>query len=239
MKLKPSADPPAIVDGREISEERVAERLQAIRTGPFSSRLPDAGPEDRRARRWVLRSLVAEELIRGEAGSSDPAAVFAAVTAGVEVGEEQIHSYYESNRDLYERPERRRIRHHQTTTLEEALVDRDALASGSRDFPTFDLRRGEFCGPFEAAVFAAEVNDVIGPVGSELGWHVAVVDEVIAGGRIPYEDARPGIEAHLLSRAREHAFDLWLEQQRRQRTTVQPAWGHPGDPNLPDFSHRH
>ncbi|HJQ94321.1 MAG TPA: peptidylprolyl isomerase [Acidimicrobiia bacterium] len=239
MKLEPSTDPPAIVDGRAISEERVAERLRAIRNGPFSSRLPDAGPEDRRARRWVLRSLVAEEIISGEAGSFDPAGVFEAVTAGVAVGREQVRVFYEHNSDLYEHPDRRRIRHHLAATIEDALVARDALARGSRDFPAFDLRRGEFCGPFEEAVFAAEVNEVIGPVSSELGWHVAVVDEVIAGGRIPFEDVRPEIEGYLLFRAREHTFDLWLEQQRRQRATVQPAWGHPGDPSLPDFSHRH
>lgn len=239
MKPESSTDPPAIVDGRAITEERVAERLRAIRTGPFSSRLPDAGPEDRRARRWVLRSLVAEAIIIGEAGSFDPGAVYEAVTAQVAVGEDQIRSYYEHNPDMYQRPARRKIRHHQATTIEDALLARDSLASGSGDFPTFELRRGEFCGPFEEAVFAAEVNDLIGPVGSELGWHVAVVEEVMTEGRIPYEEVCPEIEAYLLSHAREQAFDRWLEQQRRQRATVQPAWGHPGDPSLPDFSHRH
>jgi hypothetical protein len=239
MEIAASADPPATVDGRAITEERVAARLEAIRTGPLSYRLPDAGPEDRRARRWVLRSLVAEEIVSRQAGSLDPADVFEEVTAGVAVSEEQLRRYYEHNSDLYDLPDRRRIRQHHAATLHHALLARWALAGGSRDFPSFELRRGEFCGPFEEEVFAAELGDVIGPIGSELGWHVAAVDEVMEARRIPYEEVRREIEANLLGRAREHSFDLWLEQQRRDRAKVLPAWGHPGDPSLPDFSHRH
>lgn len=234
-----AAIPPATVDGRAITEERVAERLRSIRTGPLSPWLPDAGPEDRRARRWVLRSLVAEEIIRSHAGSLDPADVFDVVTGGVAVSEEQVRTYYELNSDLYDVPERRRIRQHHGGTLDDALLARGSLLVGGERFSSFELRRGEFCGPIEEAVFAAAVGDVIGPIESELGWHVVVVDEVMEGRRIPYEEVRGEIKANLLARAREHAFDLWLEQQRRQRVTVLPAWGHPGDPSLPDFSHRH
>lgn len=232
-------DPPATVDGRAITEERIAERLRTIRTGPHSSRLPDSGPEDRRARRWVLRSLVAEEIISLHAGSFDPASVFEEVTAGVAVSEEQVSSYYERNADLYDLPERRVIRHQQSATFDEALLDGEALALGSRNFPSFELRRGEFCGPFEEAVFAAELGGVIGPIESELGWHVAVVDQALEGQSVPYQEVRHEIESYILARARERTFDLWLEQQRRQRATVSPAWGHPGDPSSPDFSHRH
>jgi len=239
MELAATSDPPAIVDGRAITEERIAERMRSIRTGPLSPWLPDAGPEDRRARRWVLRSLVAEEIIGSQAGSSDPAAVFEIVTAGVGVSEEQVRDYYERNSDLYDLPDRRRIRQHHGGTLDDALHARNALLVGGHGFPSFELRRGEFCGPFEEAVFAAELGDLIGPIESELGWHVAVVDEVMEARRLPYELVCGEIEATLLASAREHAFDLWLEQQRRQRVTVLPAWGHPGDPSLPDFSHRH
>ena len=234
-----TTDPPATVDGRAITEERIAERLRSIRTGPLSPWLPDAGPEERRARRWVLRSLVAEEIIRNQAGSLDPAGAFELVTAGVAVSEEQVRSYYEHNSDLYDLPDRRRIRQHHGGTLDDALLARGALVIAGEGFPCFELRRGEFCGPFEEAVFAAELGDVIGPIESELGWHVAVVDEVMEARRLPYEEVCSEIEANLLARAREHAFDLWLEHQRRQRATVLPAWGHPGDPSLPDFSHRH
>ena len=239
MELAASIDPPATVDGRAITEERVDERLRSIRTGPLSPWLPDAGPEDRRARRWVLRSLVAEEIIRSQAGSLDPAGAFETVTGGIAVSEEQVRSYYEHNSDLYDLPDRRRIRQHHGGTLDDALLARGALVIAGEGFPSFELRRGEFCGPFEEAVFAAELGDVIGPIESELGWHVAVVDEVMEARRLPYEEVCSEIEANLLARAREHAFDLWLEQQRRQRVTVLPAWGHPGDPSLPDFSHRH
>lgn len=57
----------AWVAGRPITVVEVEDRLAALRSGAFGSRLP--GPqtaEGRNARRWVLQLLCAEELARAE-----------------------------------------------------------------------------------------------------------------------------------------------------------------------------
>ena len=155
--------------------------------------------------------------------------------------EEELRGYYRRNLDRYHLP---------GETPAPASIGKESARAPDRlqpGWPTtmprvqhrFEIRRGEFAGPFEDAVFAAQVGELIGPIESELGWHVALVEAIFESGYLPFERVRSDIEADLLSVARGRAFDQWLEQQRRALATVAPGWGHPGDPSLPDFSHRH
>jgi [acyl-carrier-protein] S-malonyltransferase len=165
--------------------------------------------------------------------------LFDQVTSGIGVTEEEVHGYYVRNLDRYCLPERRLLRQRSEKNLQSARLVAASLANGDAAGSRFEMRRGEFAGPFEEAVFAAQVREVIGPIESELGWHVALVEAIFESGYAPFERVRSDIESDLLSVARGRAFDQWLEQQRRALATVIPGWGHPGDPSLPDFSHRH
>ena len=256
----------ARVAGELITVQHVAERLVAIRRGPLAPLLPHAGPEDRRSRRWVLRLLVTEAIVSHHAGFiAGPAPIsdagglsvngvdrvraaaladaaqrlFDQVTSGICVTEEEVHGYYVRNLDRYRLPERRLLRHRSEVNLQSARLVAASLANGDAAGSRFEMRRGEFAGSFEEAVFAAQVGELIGPIESELGWHVALLEAIFESGYAPFEQVRSTIESDLLSVARGRAFDQWLEQQRRNLATVIPGWGHPGDPGLPDFSHRH
>ena len=255
----------AVVAGAPITSEDVARRLGAIRRGALAPRLPASGPEDRRGTRWVLRLLIAEAIVLHHAGlvrrlpvpeagrssvngldlgsasdlSSAAERIFEQVTSGVVVPEDELLDYYLRNRDLYHLPERRLIRH----VLAGDAPGADRIAAGwGRSTPpaaTFEIRRGELVGPFEEAVFAGRVGDLVGPVPSELGWHVAMIEAVYESGYMPFDEVRSVIEADLLSHARGRAFDLWLERERQTLAMVLPDWGHPGDPASPVFNHRH
>ena len=255
----------ASVAEEPITINQVRNRLAAVRSGPLAPLLPESGPEDRRGRRWVLRLLVTEALVSHHAGltaetpNSEASALslngvnnvraaaladaaerlFDQVTSGISVSEEEVRGYYSRNLDRYHLPEKRRLRHSSENSLESARQAAASLAYGEASSSRFEMRRGEFAGPFEDAVFAAQVGDLIGPIESELGWHIAVVEAIFESGYVPFERARSDIEADLLSVARGRAFDQWLEQERRALAMVAPDWGHPGDPSLPDFSHRH
>ena len=256
----------ALVAGEPITIHEVVDRLGAIRRGPLASLLPHSGPEDRRGRRWVLRLLVTEAIVshhadfiagqssnseadglsvngadgvRAEALANAAKRLFDKVTSGICVSEEDVQGYYARNFDRYHLPERRLIRHQSEKSLQSARLVAAGLANGEAAGSRFEIRRGEFAGPFEDAVFAARAGEIVGPIESELGWHVAVVEDVFESSYLPYERVRSDIESDLLSVARGRAFDQWLEQQRRALANVLPDWGHPGDPSLPDFSHRH
>lgn len=258
----------AIVAGKAITLDEIEARLWAMKRGPMSAWLPGSGPEDRRSRRWVLQLLVTEAIIRryspSIAGSSPPRSggplangidpqeaerlasgarrLFDSVTSGVHVAEDKIHAYYVRNLDRYRTPERRRLRHliegsrlHAEEAAVRLRVTADPVELGVR----LDLTRGEFSGSFEEEVFAAQVGDLIGPVESELGWHVAVLEEVIPATVLSYVDVQAEIEADLQAVARGRVFGQWLDERRRDLCVMMPGWGHPGDPSLPDFTHRH
>ena len=267
MKLPESGEGVvALVAGKPITINQVGNRLASVERGRLGSLLPKSGPEHRRGRRWVLRLLVTEALVSHHAGfitdqSSNSEAdglspngvdnfrataladaaqrLFDRVTSGIYVSEEEVRGYYARNLDHYHLPERRPLRHRLERSLQSARLAAARLADDDPAGTTFEMRQGEFAGPFEEAVFAAQVGEVIGPIESELGWHVALVEAIFESGYAPFEQVRSDIEADLLSVARGRAFDQWLEQQRRALAVVAPGWGHPGDPSLPDFSHRH
>jgi [acyl-carrier-protein] S-malonyltransferase len=239
----------------ELSEVDVREG--ALRTGPVASTLPRAhSSEGRQLRRWVVQVLVAERLVRLEAeargltpedapdlielapdraamlGLGSVAAdvltrnplaraVFVAVTAEVRVSEVDIERFYAANPERFLVAEHRVVRH-------------DAV-----DRPLRTLRRGEWTGPVEDAVFAAEVGAVVGPIVDPLGSHTLVVEEVRPARTRSLAECRAEIEAHLVAGARRRAFTAWLD--RHAATTVRLAHGyeHPGDPGQPDNTHRH
>ncbi len=128
--MTPAGEPVAAYVGTHvITVAQVDQRLAALRTGAFGSRLPSqATAEGRNARRWVLQLLCAEQVVSDElarrrtapAGARAPlalpralavggvaAAVLAAIPESVGlieqpvVGDAEVRAYYQRNRDLY------------------------------------------------------------------------------------------------------------------------------------------
>jgi hypothetical protein len=255
----------ATVAGRPISAARLDERLAKLRHAPRGRHLPpDGDGQGASIRRWLARELVTEAILRHEAqaaglGNPDDSAVtalFERVTADVTVPESEARAYYARNRDLYRVAESRRVRH---ILVKSALMARRVVARirageemaavasevsrdrGSRPLggDLGKLRRGEYAGPLEDAIFAAEVGELIGPIRTDHGWHVARVEQILPERGHAFREVRGAIEAELLEAARIAAFDAWLESRRRALAVIEPAYAHPGDPihGLP--RHRH
>jgi [acyl-carrier-protein] S-malonyltransferase len=238
----------ATVAGLPIPVSRLDERVAALRRGPRGRHLPpEGGPESLRARRWVVQDLVTEAVVAHEAralgvssGPTEPGppevqALADLVTRGVVVAESELHAYYERNADLFGRPETRRIR--QVVAPDAAGAREAALdISGGEELA---LRRGEFAGPLEEAVFTATVGELLRPIQSEHGWHVALLEAIEPEGMVPFAEARSAIEAELLAAARIRAFGEWLEGRRQALVVIDPAYEHPAHPVHGLASHRH
>lgn len=231
---------------------------------------PDDGPESVRLRRWIVQELVNDEVLVHEAraagiaevtgsdrlSQTDIARLVAHVTTVVTIAEADARAYYDRNRDLYHRPETRRVR--------QVLLDDEAAARGvaaraeagedlaqlartmstdaggrTRDGGIGEVHAGELAGALEEAIFGADVGAIVGPIRTELGWHVARVEAVTAEWVVPYADARPGIEAELIAAARTEAFGEWLARRRRALAVIEPDFEHPGHPVHGIPSHRH
>lgn len=249
------------VDGRPVPVGALEDRLAAMYTSRAAGTLPAQGSgERRRVRRWVAQLLLTEELVRAEArslgvtGGADvvigpattgslSAAVLAnlplarallhRVTADVAVTDEDVRAYYERNPDRWARPARVQLRH-VLAADEEAAATADPARGEVWDRAVADLPR-----PLAAAVLAATPGEVIGPVRSPFGWHIAQVLTLTPAGRAGAEEMRGAIGGELADAARAEFFDRWLERRRREIVVVEPGFEHPGDPTQPDFSHHH
>jgi [acyl-carrier-protein] S-malonyltransferase len=245
----------AIVAGNPISRAALKARFEEVRRGPMGRHLPpQEGPATANVRRWIARELVNEAILMHEAGvaavapsSIDVERLVADVTRDVAVTEDDVRAYYERNPDLYRRAEARRIRH---AILPDEIRARRAIELMAGDAPaeggagggsptSIEVHRGEFAGALEEALFQAAVGTTVGPIRTELGWHVARVEAVIPESRVPYALARVEIEMELLIAARIQAFDAWLAQRRDELAVFEAEFEHPGHPIHGLASHRH
>ena len=236
----------ASVAGRPISTAQLDRRIAKLARGPRGRHIPPFGADATAYRIWILREMVDEAILVEEArsagiiGSSartvaagDVARLVELVTDGVVVGEAEVQDYFERNRDLFRRPATRTVR--LVTCSSEAAarsVDLDVVAP-------LTLRRGELVGALEDAIFVAAVGALVGPIETELGWHTARVEEVMAESTPPFAEVRREIEAELVRAARLVAFDEWLGSRRRALARLTPGFEHPGHPGHGSSSHRH
>lgn len=248
----------ASVAGLLIRVSDVEERASLLRSGPAARHLGPAGSAgDDWILRWAVQQLVGEAVLEheirqatGSAGIGRPDAAIQGlvdrITEPVGISEEDVRSHYERNMDRYRSPERRRVRYVALANRPDAARARVRLASG-RTEPVagadrqgvMELRRGDYVGDFEAAVFAARIGDVVGPACTEHGWLVARLDEVTGESTVPFAVARSTIAGELLEVARARAFDEWLELRRRELGRVAPEYEHPGHPVHGQPRHRH
>ena len=177
-----------------------------------------------------------------------------AVAGGDDVSDAEVEAFYEENREG-RFGEQAQARHILVDERAEA-VDIKRRLEGGADFARLAERRstdtgsaqqggdlgsfgrGQMAGPFERAVFGAQVGDVVGPVKTEFGFHVIEVT-----GRTParsLEEASGEIRAELGEQSRGERLQEALRQRLRQaEVTVNPRFGtwdpqagevRPGDP---------
>jgi hypothetical protein len=248
----------ATVGGRPIRLSDVEARASILRARPALRHLGPAGSGvDDWILRWAVQQLVGEAVldceIRDATTSAGTHGLDAAiqrlvrrVTEPIRISEHEVRSHYERNLDRYRSPERRRVSYVALTNKPDAVRARRRLIASRTERSTradrndvMDLRRGDYAGEFEAAVFAARSGDVVGPTRTEHGWLVARVDEITAESTVPYAVARSAIAAELLEIARARAFDDWLDVRRRELGRVAPDYEHPGHPLHGQLWHRH
>lgn len=234
MSTRPAATA-ATVAGHAISLPDVDARESALRLGPRARHLPPAGtPASEDARRWIVRELVTEAIVRHaleERGLPDLGALVEAVTEGVTVSDAAVEDYYGRNADRYRRPEARVVR------LVPAPTGRGAADFGADT--EAEVRRGELAGPFEDAIFAAAPGDIVGPFTIGARRWLARVERAVPARLVSLADVRAEIEADLRTAARARLFDQWLDARRAELARVEAGFEHPGDPSGRVPSHRH
>jgi [acyl-carrier-protein] S-malonyltransferase len=178
----------------------------------------------------VVGSAAADVL----ATSAAARAVFASVTAGIRLPEDELRRYYARNPDQFSRPARWLLRHafhpSDPTPLAALLAAAPPVIAAPASLPAAVLAAARAAGPAPVTV---------GPVRSTLGWHLVAVDDQRSPASVPYPQARAQIAGRLLDRARQLAFARWLDARCAALVRLSPGYEHPADPRQPDATHRH
>jgi PPIC-type PPIASE domain len=221
------------------------------------------GDDPSAASRWAARAVMTAMLTsqetgrRGLAGESElPAAVADELVGNGAPPDAEVQAFFERNRQRYDQPERRRVRHVLCETQEEASSVTEKARSGqplsalAQQF-SIDagsqraggdlgwLRRGELAGAIEDLVFDAAIEQVVGPVRSPFGWHVLVVESVQPAQAGDLAVVGDQIVAEMAARRRREAYAAWLERRALDGITVAPGYEHPFRPSFLEWAHRH
>ncbi|WP_170370524.1 peptidyl-prolyl cis-trans isomerase [Ruegeria arenilitoris] len=128
----------------------------------------------------------------------------------VEIDEDALKRLYEQRKDQYQQPERRLVERLVYPTEEEATAAMAQLEVGGADFEQLvrerelelssvdlgDVTR-EDLGEAADAVFAAEIDQVVGPLPSVFGPALFRVNGSLAEQNVSFEDAEPELRAEL------------------------------------------
>ncbi len=162
-----------------------------------------------------------------------------AVYAKVSVSEAEIETYYQENRDEFDRPSQVRARQIVVASKEEgervlgllrqgepfaevarqSSLSPDADAGGDLGF----FARGEMPPEFDAVVFTLPVGRLSDLVQSEYGFHLFLVEERREALRLPLKAVHDEIRDKLLGAKEEQAYQQWL-QELRGRATIEVDW---------------
>lgn len=153
----------------------------------------------------------------------------------IEVSEEELRDYYQVNSGRYLQDEQRRARHILITFGDDekaaedeatAIAERvragepfaDLASQYSDDSGTAQqggdlglLLHSQMPGALGDAIFAMREGEIAGPVRSDFGFHVIRLDDVQAGGPLPFEQVRAELEQELRA---EKVEDVWRARER-------------------------
>ena len=175
------------------------------------------------------------------------------VTQGTAVSATELRDAFEERRDLLATPELRAVNNIVVSSRRDALRVLGALRAGvgfdeaarmsSLDEATRDTggRLGwvaaEGLDPSYAdQAFHAVVGQPFGPVQTEHGWNVGLVEGVRAGKPADFAKVRQALEVQLLREATLAAWSAWLQDLIDDADVLYADSYRPADPNsVPDF----
>ncbi len=204
-----------------VDESRIDEIVADVRATAeadqrdFETLLVEAGFRDEAQ----LRELVTEsELVQ---------LAFEAIRSGVVIGEDELRVAYRGARERFVVPAEACVRHILVEDLEQAETIAESLREGA-DFaevareesidPGSAARGGDLgCLPqgatvpaFDEAAFSAEIGELTGPIETQFGYHLLVVDSREEARQRTFDEVRDQLERELRAERAEQALDRYV-----------------------------
>ncbi|MCR4443281.1 MAG: peptidylprolyl isomerase [Peptococcaceae bacterium] len=148
----------------------------------------------------------------------------------ISISEEDIKSYFEQNKDMFEEKEQVKARHILVKSEETAKEVEKKLAAGedfaelaktySTDSATKDrggelgyFGKGSMVKEFEQAAFSMKTGEISAPVKSEYGYHIIEVEDRKEAKEASLEENRDEIRNILLEQKMQDEYSAWIQER--------------------------
>lgn len=151
----------------------------------------------------------------------------------IEITETEISDYFTQNKASFDQQEQVSARHILVETVETANEVLDKLSNGE-DFEALASEysidtsnkdsggalgffgRGQMVPAFEEAAFTAEVGKVVGPVETDYGYHLLIVDEKVEAVEATLEEKKEEVRDTLLDQKIQSQVTTWLDEKYQE-----------------------
>ena len=142
---------------------------------------------------------------------------------GVEVTSGECKAFYDENKEMFKKPETVKAKHilveeeakanELMAAIEAGEIEFEAAAKADSTCPSSaqggdlgEFGRGQMVPAFEEAAFAAEVGKVVGPVKTDFGYHLILVENHNEASGMTFDEVREQIKGQLMQQKSTEAF---------------------------------
>ncbi len=146
------------------------------------------------------------------------------VMKSIEVTDEEAKEYYEANKSQFEKGATVSAKHILVKeedecnsilaainagekTFEEAAKESSTCPSGQQGGSLGEFGKGQMVKEFEDAAFGAEIGTVVGPVKTQFGYHLIMVDAKNEASAMAFEEVKAQIKNQLFGMKQNEAYN--------------------------------
>lgn len=150
------------------------------------------------------------------------------IIEGVKVEEAEEKAFYEENPDLFAAKTQVSAKHVLVETEESAndiakeIADGLSFEEAAKKYSTCPSKerggdlgyfsKGQMVPEFEKAAFEGEVGKVIGPVQTQFGYHLILVEDKKEGSVVPFEQVQEQIHQQLIQNKQKDVYDTKVKE---------------------------
>lgn len=150
------------------------------------------------------------------------------IIEGVKVEEAEEKAFYEENPDLFAAKPQVSAKHVLVETEESAndiakeIADGLSFEEAAKKYSTCPSKerggdlgyfsKGQMVPEFEKAAFEGEVGKVIGPVQTQFGYHLILVEDKKEGSVVPFEQVQEQIHQQLIQNKQKDVYDTKVKE---------------------------
>ena len=104
-------------------------------------------------------------------------------------------------------------------TFEDAAKESSTCPSGKNGGQLGEFKRGQMVKEFEDAAFDAEIGKIVGPVKTQFGFHLLVVEAKTEAEQVPFDEVKDNIKRSLTQKTQNEAYHNKIEELKAQFET--------------------